>query len=153
MKVEEAMSKSPAFCAVGSSAQTAAAIMNERGVGILPVVEDAFSRKLVGVVTDRDLCRVVIGDGRDPAHVWVRECMSEDPVTCGPDDEIGNAIRLMKENQLHRIPVVNRSHEILGILSITDLVFKEIVTPEEVFAVLERVSERMFEPKRIKAAR
>ncbi len=145
MKISEIMTAHPAFCSVASSAQTAASLMFERGTGILPVVEDAFSRKLAGVVTDRDLCRVVLVQGRDPAHVWVRECMTSEPVTCSPSDEIGKALRLMREHQVRRIPVVNSSQEIVGIISVCDLVRHEVISADELYQLMERIAEPAIE--------
>jgi CBS domain-containing protein len=145
MKISEIMTPHPAFCSMASSAQTAASLMFERGIGILPVVEDAFSRKLVGVVTDRDLCRVVLVQGRDPAHVWVHECMTPEPVTCNPSDEIGRALRLMREHQVRRVPVVNNNQEVVGIISACDLVRHEVISAEELYHLMERIAEPAVE--------
>ncbi len=145
MKISEIMTAHPVFCSVASSVQTAATLMFERGTGILPVVEDAFSRKLVGVVTDRDLCRVVLVQGRDPAHVWVHECMTPDPITCSASDEIGKALRLMREHQVRRIPVVNSAQEIVGIVSVCDLVRHEVISADELYQLMERLAEPAVE--------
>ncbi len=145
MKISEVMTAHPAFCSVASSAQTAATLMFERGTGILPVVEDAFSRKLVGVVTDRDLCRVVLVQGRDPAHVWVHECMSAELITCAPSDEVGKALRMMREHQVRRMPVVNADQEVVGIISICDLVRHEVISADELYQLMERIAEPAVE--------
>ncbi len=145
MKISEIMTANPAFCSVASSAQTAASVMFDHGTGILPVVEDAFSRKLVGVVTDRDLCRVVLVQGRDPAHVWVHECMTPEPVTCNPADEVGKALRLMREHQVRRVPVVNTAGEILGMVSACDLVRHEVISADELYQLMERIAEPAIE--------
>jgi CBS domain-containing protein len=139
MTIREVMTRDPAFCSPSSSAQTAALVMQQKDTGILPVTEDAFSRKLVGVVTDRDLCLAVLVRGRDPSHVWVQECMTRDPVTCHPDEDISCALRRMRERQVRRIPVVDEAGNLKGIVSLGDLVRQRVVAPAELFEALEKI--------------
>ena len=139
MTISDVMTRAPVVCSLSSSAQTAAGLMQQKDTGILPVTEDAFSRKLVGVVTDRDLCNIVVVPGRDPAHVWVQECMTRDPVTCHPEDEVGQALRLMREHQVRRIPVVDDKGNILGIVSLADLVKQRVISADELYDVVEKI--------------
>ena len=139
MTISEVMTRNPAFCAPSSSAQTAALVMQQKDTGILPVTEDAFSRKVVGVVTDRDLCLAVLVRGRDPSHVWVQECMTRDPVTCRPDEDVSAALRLMRENQVHRIPVVDEAGNLKGIVSLGDLVRQRAISPADLFDTLGNI--------------
>ena len=147
MKIKEVMTKNPSFCAPSSSAQTAALVMQQKDTGILPVTEDAFSRKLVGVVTDRDLCMAVLVRGREPSHVWVQECMTREPVTCHLDEEIGAALRRMREHQIRRIPVVDEGGNLKGIVSLADLVRQRVVSPAELFDTVEKICEPAVESK------
>jgi len=147
MTISEVMTKNPAFCAPSSSVQTAALVMQQKDTGILPVTEDAFSRTLVGVVTDRDLCLAVLARGRDPAHVWVQECMTHDPVTCRLDEEVGAALRQMREHQVRRIPVVDEAGNLKGIVSLGDLVRQRVLSPAELFDTLERICEAKEEKR------
>jgi CBS domain-containing protein len=135
------MTKNPVFCTPSSSAQTAAIIMHQKDTGMVPVNEDFFSRKLVGVVTDRDLCLGVLARGRDPSHVWVEECMTRDPVTCQLDEEIGAALRRMREHQVRRIPVVDEAGNLMGIVSLADLVRRWVISPAELFDTMEKICE------------
>lgn len=139
MKVEDVMTKNPSLCSLSTSAQTAAGLMQQKDTGVLPVTEDAFSRKLVGIVTDRDLCASVVAAGRDTAHIWVHECMTPDPVSCNPQDEIAKVLRLMKERQVRRIPVVNARNEIVGMVSIGDLVRHRAIDARELHDLMARV--------------
>jgi CBS domain-containing protein len=139
MTIHDVMTKNPAFCAPSSSAQTAALVMQQKDTGILPVTEDAFSRKLVGVVTDRDLCMAVLVRGRDPSHVWVQECMTRDPVTCRRNEEVGAALRRMRERRVRRIPVVDDAGNLMGMVSLADLVRKRAVSPAELFDTLDKI--------------
>ena len=82
MKVHQVLTKKPACCYPTSSALTAATIMQQRRIGVLPVLQDPVTPRLVGVVTDRDLCLHVVAGGRDPADVWIRECMNPRLLRC-----------------------------------------------------------------------
>jgi len=141
MKVSEVMSKNPSCCWPSSSALSAATIMQQRDTGILPVIQDPFTPRLVGVVTDRDLCLHVVAGGRDPARIWISECMTEDPICCIVEDDIRHALELMKQHQVRRLPVVNEKHEIVGILSLSDLVRKGTTDSFEIAATLQRICE------------
>jgi CBS domain-containing protein len=148
MKVGEVMTKNPACCWPSNSALTAATMMQQRDTGVLPVIHDPFTPTLVGVVTDRDLCLHVVGGGRDPAHIWVSECMTADPVCCTAEDDVHYALELMKEHQVRRLPVVNTKREIVGILALSDLVCKKAVAESEIAAALEAICEPGHEARK-----
>lgn len=141
MKVGEVMTKNPACCWPSNSALTAATTMQQKDTGVLPVIHDPFTPTLVGVVTDRDLCLHVVAGGRDPAHIWVSECMTENPVCCTAEDDVLHALELMKEHQVRRVPVVNMKREIVGILALSDLLSKKAVGASEIAAALEKICE------------
>ncbi len=148
MKVKEIMSRNPAWCSLSSSALTAASTMRQRDVGLLPVVVDPFTPRLTGVVTDRDLCLHVVAAGRDPAHIWISECLTEDPVFCTAEDDVHHALEMMKEHQVRRLPVVNAKREIVGLLSFSDLVRRAGLNPIEVVAALKRIYEPGHAPRK-----
>jgi CBS domain-containing protein len=141
MKVGEVMTKNPACCWPSNSALTAATTMQHKDTGVLPVIHDPFTPTLVGVVTDRDLCLHVVAGGRDPAHIWVSECMTEDPVCCTLEDDVLHALTLMKEHQVRRLPVVNMKREVVGIVTLSDLLCKSAVAGGEIAAALQRICE------------
>jgi CBS domain-containing protein len=120
MLARDVMTCNPLSCTQLCTAQIAAAMMQESGSGFIPVLEK-FTRKLLGVVTDRDLCLGVVAAGRDPKRVLVAECMSENPVYCRSADEIGFVLALMKEYQVRRILVLDENNEPEGVISIGDL--------------------------------
>jgi CBS domain-containing protein len=93
--------------------------MRDEKAGIVPVVDDG---KVVGVVTDRDLCMTVIAEGKNPSTVTVEECMTTKVVSCAPDDSVEKVTELMQENQIRRIPVVNADGQLQGIVSLADIV-------------------------------
>lgn len=141
MKIREVMTKNPACCWPSNSALTAATMMQEKDTGVLPVIHDPFTPTLVGMVTDRDLCLHVVAGGRDPAHIWVSECMTADPVCCTPEDDVVRALELMKEHRVRRLPVVNMKGEIVGVLGLSDLVRKDAVVGSEIVAALKGICE------------
>lgn len=122
MQVCEIMRHDPVVCFPEDTAQAAASSMREQGTGILPVVRSNSGGKLLGVVTDRDICMRVVAEGRDPRTVKISECMSSSPVCCGPRDDIQFAMLLMREHQVRRIPVVDSDHRVGGMLSFSNLV-------------------------------
>jgi signal-transduction protein with cAMP-binding, CBS, and nucleotidyltransferase domain len=82
MKVREVMSRDPACCVLSDSAQTVARILCDRNIGSMPVVADQESRKLVGMITDRDLCCSVIAQGLDPKTTKIEKFISLPPFSC-----------------------------------------------------------------------
>lgn len=122
MQVCEIMHQDPVVCFPEETAEAAARTMAEQGTGMLPVVERGSGGKLLGVVTDRDICLRVVAEGRDPKTVKVSECMTSSPVCCGPRDDIRFAMLLMREHQIRRIPVVNAEHRIGGMVTFSNLV-------------------------------
>lgn len=129
MKIEAIMSESPACCTREDFVQVAASIMERFDTGIVPVTETvAYPSKLVGVVTDRDLCLRVLAEGRDPNQVRVGEVMSTELATCKPTDGVEQALAHMRRAQVRRLPVVNRDFEVVGMLSLGDIVRHKGVT-------------------------
>jgi CBS domain-containing protein len=122
MRIKHVMTKDPHCCLPSDSAVKAAAIMRDENAGIVPVIENERSQRVVGVVTDRDLCMNVIAEGRNPASVSVDECMTTKVVSCSPDDSVEKVTELMQENQIRRVPVVGAGDEVRGIVSLADIV-------------------------------
>lgn len=123
VKIEEIMSESPACCTPDDFVQVAASMMARFDTGIVPVTETlTYPSKLLGVVTDRDLCLRVLAEGRDPNQVRISEVMSTKLTTCKPSDKVEQALAHMRSAQVRRIPVVNREFEVVGMLSLGDIV-------------------------------
>jgi CBS domain-containing protein len=124
MKIQDIMTRDPSCVTPDSPARDAARIMKEEDVGIVPVVDDQSSRKLVGVVTDRDLAIRIVAAERDGA-TRVGEVMSENRLaTCSPDEEIDEAMDTMAAEQVRRIPIVDERGALVGIVSQADVVLK-----------------------------
>lgn len=122
MRVEEVMTKEVSSCGPGTNAAAAAEIMWNRDCGILPVLEDAG--KLVGVVTDRDLFIALGTQNRNASDLPVGEIMHREPSACAPEDDIRNALKTMAQQGIHRLPVLDESGAVQGILSMDDIILR-----------------------------
>jgi CBS domain-containing protein len=151
MRVRHLMTKDPTCCVPSDSAQRAAVIMREADAGVVPVVENEQSQKLVGIVTDRDLCMNVVAEGRDPKTTRVEQCMTSRVVSCGPNDAVQKATELMKENQIRRVPVVDDQGRVQGIVALGDVAERGDVKPTETDQTLKKVSAPTREPSKPRA--
>jgi len=151
MKVKHLMTKDPTCCVASDTASRAAAIMRDEKVGIVPVIETEQSRRLVGVVTDRDLCMNVVAEGRDPSAVTVEACMTTAVVSCAGNDAVAKATELMKDNQVRRVPVVDDQGMLVGIVAMADLVERAELKATETHETLKRVSSPSEAPSKPRA--
>ena len=151
MRVKNMMTKDPKFCVPADTAQHAAGLMRDEHAGIVPVVESAQSLRIVGVVTDRDLCMNVVAEGRDPRAVPVEECMTAKVVTCTSNDSVDRVTELMRENQIRRVPVVNEQHELLGIVALADVVERATPKATQTLETLKKVSAPTEDPSKPRA--
>jgi CBS domain-containing protein len=101
-----------------ASLREAAQKMRDLKLGLLPVSEGG---KLIGMVTDRDICCRGVATGFDPAGTAVSEIMSRDVWFCFSDDKITDAVRQMQEHHIRRLAVLNRDKTMAGLLSVDDL--------------------------------
>jgi CBS domain-containing protein len=139
MKVSDMMHEFPVCCSEVDTAQRAAELMKEHHAGALPVVELKNGGKVIGVVTDRDICLRVVAEARDPLKVQIRKCMTSAPVCCGPNDDVQYALLLMREHHVRRIPVVEKDGSICGMISFANLVMNH-VDPSQLFEMIKAVS-------------
>lgn len=150
MLVGEVMTTQVVMCTPWETARTAANLMKEHCVGALPVVWDKADPLVEGIITDRDLCCGIAGDARDSDAVLVSELMTRVPVTCEPDFTIEECLRLIEENQVRRIPVVDQRGRCVGIVTQVDIARK--IPPAQVAEMISEISkpmskerERLFE--------
>ena len=144
MRAREIMTANPACCTPESTAYEAARLMASCDCGVVPVVESAESRRLVGVVTDRDLSVRALARGMG-ADAKVRDLMTLDPLCCRPGDDVRDVERAMAERQVRRIPVVDEDNRCVGIIAQADLARAARaghgVSEQEVARVVESISE------------
>jgi CBS domain-containing protein len=114
--------------------------MKEWDVGPIPIVEDTVTKKLVGVVTDRDLAMKVVAEGKDPTTTTVKEVMTEDVVTCRESEDIQETMEAMSQHQLRRILVVDAENNLVGIIAQADIATR-MDKPEKTGEVVKEISE------------
>lgn len=136
--VRDLMTRAPRVVGPEATVREAARVMREEDAGILPVCQDG---RILGVVTDRDLAVRFLADGGDPDRVPVSEIMSGDVQVAVPDDLLVDAIRVMGEEHVRRLPVVDRDDRIVGILSMTD-VAREAEVDYALQDALDRIASR-----------
>jgi CBS domain-containing protein len=136
MKLNEIMTKLVETVAPDTPIQEAANRMRSLDVGVLPVFK---GDRLVGMLTDRDLTVRAIAEGKDPKTITVQEAMTADVAYCFEDQDVEEAGRIMKENQIRRLPVLNRDKLLVGIVSLGDLATR--ADEKRAGETLEKVSE------------
>jgi CBS domain-containing protein len=142
MKVKEIMTSNPELIDPNASIREAAKRMKSEDIGALPVGEND---RLIGMVTDRDIAMRGVAEDRAPETTTVREVMSEKIFYCFEDDDIEDAAQCMAENQVRRLPILNRDKRLTGIVSLADIA----QTGEECEkTALEGVSEPSSEARR-----
>jgi CBS domain-containing protein len=141
VRVKQVMTQNPACCTRTNTAQDAATLMRDNDCGAIPVVEDLGSRRLVGIVTDRDLAIRGIARGQGP-EAMVGDLMTDDPVTCVAEDSVEDLRQVMVDRLVRRVPVVDEDGVLVGIVAQADLARVEGAASErEVGRIVEAISE------------
>ena len=154
MKVEQFMTIDPACCTPEDGVEVAAEIMRRLDTGIVPVTRDLVQpSKLLGVITDRDLCLGVVAAGRERIAIRVGELMSTRLVVCRPSDTGEQVLARMKRARVRRLPVVNRDFEVIGMVSLADIVRAHAVKDSDLSKTLAVISVPLtIVPMRARAA-
>jgi predicted transcriptional regulator len=118
MLVKDVMCRQLITVAPSETIRACAHKMSQLNIGTLPIEENG---KMVGFVTDRDICCRVVGRDRDPNTTLVKEIMTNFVRFCFEDEGCDKAVALMKSEHLRRLPVMNRAHRMVGLLSVDDI--------------------------------
>jgi CBS domain-containing protein len=137
---EEVMTPNPVCCLPSDNVKRAAELMKRENVGPIPVIENEQTRKLVGIITDRDLALKVIAEGLDASSTKVESVMTRKVVSCRADDPLQKAMNLMSGHQLRRITIVDKANVILGIISQADIATR-VNRPEKTAEVVKEISQ------------
>ena len=140
MKNSDIMTKDLVYSLPSDMVSDVAKLMKDEDIGPVLIVDDSHDgKRLVGIVTDRDLALKVVGEGRDPNSTRVEDVMTGSLVTCRADDDVENAMRAMAQNQLRRIPVVDDSGQLVGIISQADVATR-LNEPQSTAEVVKEIS-------------
>ena len=143
MRIKDIMSRDVQVIHPDSVIQEAAGKMKTLDVGSLPVCDN---RRLLGVLTDRDITVRAVASGRDPGTTKVSDTMTPELIYCFEDENIKEAAKLMERHQIRRLPILDREKHLVGIVSLGDLALE---TGDDKMSgeVLEEISEPNL-PKR-----
>ena len=119
MKVQAIMTTDIGFCNLADNLTKAAEIMWQKDCGVVPIVDE--DRKVVGMITDRDICIATATRNQTPSDIAAQEMINGEVICCAADDKIETALKKMKKNQLKRLPITDANGELVGILSIADV--------------------------------
>src|SRR5919109_1316566 len=120
-QAKDIMTSNPACCTPEHNVEQAAQMMVKHDCGEIPVVESNENMKPIGVITDRDITCRVVATGKNPGQTRVRDAMSSPPVTVKPETSIEECCRVLEQNQIRRVPVVDQSGRCCGIVSQADI--------------------------------
>jgi CBS domain-containing protein len=134
--VQELMTSNPKTIESSATVVAAAKLMRDEDTGIIPIVE---GDRLVGTITDRDIAIRVVAEGKDPQATTVGEIASRDLITVDPQQDLDEALRLMAQHQVRRLPVVEEDGKLVGILAQADVARE--ATAEQTGRVVEEISE------------
>jgi CBS domain-containing protein len=119
MKVEEIMTRAPKTCTPETNLAEAAHLMWEGDCGILPVITDGG--RIIGLVTDRDICMASFMNFEHVREIPVSRVITEEVYACRPEADIHDALKLMQQHRIRRLPVVNAEGRLEGLLSMNDV--------------------------------
>ena len=128
MKVKEVMTPDAKAIWLTESLADAAKLMWENDCGILPIIKDG--RKVIGMITDRDICMATAMRDSNPSSISVEEVMTGEVYAVSSEDELDKALQAMQEHRIRRLPVINAEGELEGILSMNDVVLNATAADE-----------------------
>lgn len=142
MRARDIMTRDPEVCRREDTARRAAEIMRDKDCGVIPVVDEA--RRIIGIVTDRDIAVRVVAAGKNP-ETRLNEVMTAGAKCCSADDDLRDVEHKMAELQVRRIPICDAGGRVLGIISQADIAraagMDSEVSEQEIALVLEQISE------------
>jgi CBS domain-containing protein len=136
-RVGDFMTTNPSCVSERDSIADAARIMKDSDTGVVPVVD---GKKIVGLVTDRDIVVRGIAGGKDMAAMKVADVMTREVRSVSEDTPVAEVLELMSGAQVRRIPVVNQSQEIVGIVSLGDIATASRETDNHLGKAIEEIS-------------
>ena len=124
MKAQDIMSRNPTSVTPETPLAEAARLMKQENIGVVPVVESEGSRRLVGLITDRDIAIRAVAEGRDGTTTSVGHIMTSEIRSASPDDSVNDVMALMGREQVRRVPIVDDRGALVGIIAQADIVLE-----------------------------
>lgn len=152
MKVKDVMTETVRTCTPETNLADAAREMWIGNCGVLPVVDGR--REVVGVITDRDICIATGCRRRDPATILVSEVITNRAYTCSADSDVIQALEVMRQQDVRRLPVLDGAGKLCGVLSMDDVALKIQTDPwateqegQKINAILESIYAQRAKPR------
>ena len=120
-KVADVMTSNPECVTESDSIRQVARLMVECNCGALPVIQSEGNKRVIGMITDRDIVVRVIAEGKSVEGATVADAMSRGVHTVKTDQALDSVYKIMAEEQIRRIPVVDQDDRIIGIVSVADV--------------------------------
>lgn len=140
MKVDELMTRNPASVTPADTARDAARAMEKNDCGALPVVESENEKRLIGMITDRDIAIRGVAKGKGP-DALVRDLMTDGPDAARIGDDMKTVKQIMTRNQVRRVPIIDADNRLVGIIAQADLARNDdAASDERVGEVVEKIS-------------
>ena len=139
--VQEIMTKNPACATSEMSLVEVAQLMRKFDCGEIPVVYSLSDKKMLGVITDRDICNRAVALGLNPLSMSAEECMSYPAISVKKTTTIEDCCQIMQDNQIRRLPILDEKENCCGIISQSDIArFSEDYLAAEVVKNISRPS-------------
>jgi CBS domain-containing protein len=135
----EVMTSNPVCCLPDDMVIEAAQLMRSKNIGSIPVIKNVETRRLVGIVTDRDLALRIVAEGVEAQSTTVEAVMTRTVITCLTDDDLQKALDAMADHQLRRIPVVDNDNVLVGIIAQADVATR-VDQPEKTAQMVREIS-------------
>lgn len=141
MRVEEIMTKNVEACRPDDTLNTAADIMWQADCGCVPVV-DGQSKRVIGMITDRDICMAAYLSGQPLQALTIEGAMAKTVHSCSPQDPLSVAERMMREGQIRRLPAVDDDGQLMGIISLSDIALTPTTRADEIAETIKSISKQ-----------
>lgn len=133
---KDVMTADPQCCTAETPLNDVAKLMVECDCGEIPVIDAA--KRLVGVVTDRDIVCRIVAKGKNPSAMTAADCMSQPVVSVHSDTSVDEVLSTMEAKQIRRVPVIDAAGRVCGIIALADVAFSE--SKSEVGELVREVS-------------
>ncbi|MBI3912192.1 MAG: CBS domain-containing protein [Armatimonadetes bacterium] len=140
MQVREIMTPDPVYVTPDARLNEVALLMMQYDCGGIPVVTDLESRRLIGIITDRDIISRVVAQDRNPMAVTALDAMTADPKTLPLDAPVETALEIMRRFRIRRVPIVEENGACVGIVTLSDFALRMPTPRREVRATVEEVT-------------
>ena len=142
MKVKDAMKIDVGACSTEDNLMKAAELMRVRDCGSIPLLD--AEKKVVGMLTDRDICLAIASRNRKASDVKASDLPNNKAITCLAEDDLESALRKMRKHQIRRLAVVDKSHQLVGMLAISDVLLavnKNKSLKKKIYSTLKAISQ------------